>query len=133
MIETLEQQFYVFSLSRRNNDLDELLDEGFEVADITPVQSKTGGAMFRKAHGLYTNDVILLLNKTGRKTRFVHEMVIRCETTLELLGKALTKRKADGFTAVKTIPLNAIIDPEASAGIGKGTFGFAVFFSKVLD
>jgi hypothetical protein len=46
------------------------------------------------------------------------------------LGKALAKRKADGFTAVKTIPLNAIIDPEASAGIGKGTFGFAVFSAK---
>ena len=133
MTEISEQKFYVFSLSRRNDDLDELLDEGFEVADITPVQSKTGGAMFTRSHGLYTNDVIMLLNKTGRKTRFVHEMVIRCESSLELLEKALAKRKADGYTAVKTISLNAILDPEASAGIGKGTFGFAVFFNKVLD
>ena len=133
MTEPVEQKFYVFNLGRHNDDLDALLDQGFEVADITPVQSKTGGAIFARAHGLYTNDVILLLNKTGQKTRFVHETVIRSQMSLDFLEKALVKRKADGFTAVKVLPLNAIIDPEASAGIGKGTFGFAVFFSKVVE
>jgi hypothetical protein len=77
MTEILEQQFYVFSLSRRYDDLNELLDEGFEVADITPVQSKTGGAMFRKAHWSLHKRCHPTSKQNRSQNQIVHEMVIR--------------------------------------------------------
>ena len=127
------QRVCEFNLTGSSDHINELLAEGYEVADIVPIHQTSGGAVYSRTRGNYVLKVLMLLEPSERITIMDFKLVTLNNGYVNSFNQVLETQNELGFRAKFVIPLNVHLDPEARAGIGRGTYGFAVFFIKDQD
>ena len=124
------QKICEYELGTSMDTINLILEEGYEIADIVPALQASGGGISRRVHGLYTIKVVLLLNPSDKKTTVKFRMIINDTDYLNNLNQVLSEENESGFSLLKIISNDAFLDPEACSGIGRGTYGFGLFFVK---
>lgn len=132
-MEEKNQYVFEFSLKGSSEQVNTLLDEGYEIADIIPIHQNSGGAIYSRARGNYVLRVLVLLTPSERRTKFYYKIVNLKDGYTASFNQLLEEQNKLGFKAFKILPLDVLLDPEAHSGIGKGTYGFGVFFIKDLE
>lgn len=115
------------------DQINDLLEEGYEVSDILPIHQTSGGAMFSRTRGNYVLKVLILLTPSDRRTTLDIQLITLKNGYMTGFNELLDSQNKLGYKARWILPLDVHLDPEAHAGIGKGTYGFGVFFVKVLN
>ncbi len=110
------------------NDINLLLDDGYEVEDIVPYLEKRGGGIYSRSHGLYVDNALVILKQSEKKTHFSCRTVKKEPSFLEKMNDIVECENNNGLNLFKIMPLCGFLDPEAGQGIGKGTFAFELFF-----
>lgn len=110
------------------DSVNSILSEGYEIMDIIPILEASGGAMFTISRGLYTHNVLFVLNPSEKQTEVRFRTIRKERDYIEKLNNALLEESEKGNRLLKLITLNGFVDPKAEAGIGKGTYGFGIFF-----
>ena len=124
------QKICEYELGTSMDTINLILEEGYEIADIVPTLQASGGGIRRRVHGLYTIKVVLLLNPSDKKTTVKFRMIINDTDYLNNLNQVLAEENESGFSLLKIISNDAFLDPEACSGMGRGTYGFGLFFVK---
>lgn len=124
------QRVCEFSLNGSSDQINSLLAEGYEVADIIPIHQPSGGAMYTRTRGNYVLKILILLSPSDRRTMMEFKSVPLKNGYMSSFNELLASRNRLGFEVKFILPLDVHLDPEAHAGIGKGTYGFGVFFIK---
>ncbi|KAF5054777.1 hypothetical protein DSECCO2_384650 [anaerobic digester metagenome] len=124
------QKVCELSLTGTPEQINSILDEGYEVTGIVPIHQTSGGAIYARTRGNYVLKVLVLLSPSDRRTRMEFKLVTRNNGYTNEFNKLLESWNELGYWARFVLPLDVFLDPEARAGIGKGTYGFAVFFIK---
>ena len=125
-----KQKICEYELGTSMDKINSILEEGYEIADIVPTLQASGGGISRRIHGLYTIKVVLLLNPSEKKTTVKVRMIINDTNHLNHLNQVLAEENESGFSLLKIISNDAFLNPEACSGIGRGTYGFGLFFVK---
>ena len=124
------QKICEYELGTSMDKINSILEEGHEIADIVTTLQASGGGISRRIHGLYTIKAILLLNPSEKKTTVKFRMIINDTNHLNNLNQVLAEENESGFSLLKIISNDAFLNPEACSGIGRGTYGFGLFFVK---
>ena len=124
------QKICEYELGTSMDKMNSILEEGYEIADILPTLQASGGGISCRIHGLYTIKVLLLLNPSEKKTTVKVRMIINDTNHLNNLNQVLSEENESGFSLLKIISNDAFLDPEACSGMGRGTYGFGLFFVK---
>lgn len=127
------QKVCEFSLTGPADQISSLLEEGYEISDIVPIHQTSGGAMFSRTRGNYVLKVLMLLSPSDRRTTMEYKLVTLNNGYMRAFNELLESYNSRGFQTRFILPLDVYLDPEAHAGIGKGTYGFGVFFIKDLN
>ena len=126
----IRQKICEYELGTSMDKINSILEEGYEIADIVPTLQASGGGISRRINGLYTIKVVLLLNPSEKKTTVKVRMIINDTNHLNNLNQVLSEENESGFSLLKIISNDAFLDPEACSGMGRGTYGFGLFFVK---
>lgn len=124
------QRVCELSLTETPEQINSLLDEGYEITGIVPIHQTSGGAIYARTRGNYVLKVLVHLSPSDRRTRMEFKLVTLNNGYTNEFNKLLESRNEFDYWARFILPLDVFLDPEARAGIGKGTYGFAVFFIK---
>ena len=111
-------------------EINEVIKEGFEVADIVPYPTSSGGAIFTVARGLYTSNVLFHLRPSDKITA-VSFCSIRHDKNQEYIDKInclILEEDKKGNKLFKIIPAVGIMEQQNGNGMGKGTYGFSLYF-----
>lgn len=128
-IEKMEtQRVFEFNLNGSTDEVNSILGEGYEITDIVPIKQTSGGSIYTRVKGHYVLRVLILFTPSKKKTRFDFKLVNMNREYQGKLNQLLGEEYNLGYAAIKIIPLDVVLDPEARAGIGKGTYGFGIFF-----
>ena len=119
-----------FNLTGTSDHINTILEEGYEISDIVPIHQPSGGAMFTRTPGNYVIKVLVLMTTSNRRTIMDFKLVPLRKGYMISFNELLKSQKELGFAAKFILALDVHLDPEAHAGIGKGTYGFGVFFIK---
>lgn len=127
------QKILYYRLPFGTNALGEInaaLAEGYEITDITPDLRSAGGAVFNRVYGIYTDSVLITLTPSSKKQALDFQMIRKEQDWLPNYTSVVQEENGKGFVLYKTLSYNGWFDPEAGQGIGRGTYGFAMFFTK---
>ena len=112
------------------DEINEVLKEGFEVADIVPYPTSSGGAIFTVVRGLYTSNVLFHLRPSDKMTA-VSFCAIRHDKNQDYIAKMnalIQEEYKKGNKLFKIIPAVGIMEQQNGNGMGKGTYGFSLYF-----
>ena len=110
------------------NDINIILDDGYEVEDVVPFLEEAGGAIYKRSHGLYVDNALFILSQSDKKSQISCRTIKKDSGFLDRMNDIIENENNIGFRLLKVMPLFGFIDPEAGQGIGKGTFAFELFF-----
>ena len=128
----INQKICEYALGTSLDEINSILGEGYEIYDIIPTLQISGGAIYRRIHGLYVLNFVFLLNASDRKTTAKFRLVNNDANHIQKLNQVLSEENEKGYSLLKIIPSDAFLDPEAGSGIGSGTYGYALFFVKSI-
>ena len=126
----IKQKIIEYNIGSRLDAINTILAEGYEISDITPILQASGGGISSRVHGLYTLKVLFILSASEKRSNVAMRLCNNSNDNLQNLNQILNEENEKGAALFKIIPNNAFIDPEAHSGIGKGTYGFCLFFIK---
>jgi len=126
----IKQKIVEYNIGSKLDEINTILAEGYEITDITPILQASGGGISNRVQGLYTLRVLFILSASEKRSNVTMRLCNNCNDNLQNLNKILNEENEKGASLFKIIPNNAFINPEAHSGIGKGTYGFCLFFIK---
>ena len=107
-------------------DINEILEEGFEIIDIVPYMTSRKGY----GSGIDIDKALFHLIPSQRKTRLSYYYVPRdhlCEH-INKINEIIKQEDEKERILFKIIPNEEIHEPMNGNGLGSGTFGFSLFF-----
>ena len=110
--------------------INKCLNEGYEISDIVPYMSESGGAIYVARRGLYITGLLFMLSPSNKKSILYYHGVAR-DNRLEFVDKIneITKQENEkGRQLYKMFPGTAIVEPMNGNGLGKGTQFFCLLF-----
>ncbi len=112
-----------------NDDINGILDEGYEIADISSCYEKFSHSYNCSVHGISVRSVMITLRPSEKKTAMGFYLVKNDKDACTAINELTAKEAGNGWDLYKIIPINTFMDHRSSIG-GGGTKGFALFFLR---
>lgn len=133
MDEILCQKVIWSRLQMREADVEQInniLNEGYEISDVVPYMSESGGAIYDKKRGLYITGLLFVFSPSTKKTVLHFHGVTRDNglTFVDIINDITKQENEMGWVLHKIIPGTAIVEPMNGNGLGKGTHFFCLLF-----
>lgn len=126
----IKQKIIEYNIGSKLDTINTIIAEGYEISDITPILQVSGGGIYSRVNGLYTLKTLFILSESEKRTNVALRLVNIAKDYLQSLNQIVNEENEKGLSLFKIIPNNAFMNPEAHSGIGKGTYGFCLFFIK---
>lgn len=121
---------YVPMKENEIENINRVLNEGYEITDIIPYLDVRGGGMQGYRRGLFTSSVLIQLTSSQRKTQISFYYIDR-DNRLEFVDKIneiIKKENEKGRSMIRIIPGTIIREPTDGGDLGEGTKAFFLFF-----
>ena len=133
MDEILCQKVIWSHLQMREADVEQInnvLNEGYEISDVVPYLSESGGAIYDRKRGLYITGLLFVVTPSNKKTVLHYYGVTRDNglVFVERINNITKQENEKGGQLFKIIPGTAIVQPMNGNGLGKGTHFFCLLF-----
>lgn len=117
------------------DEINQEIQNGFEVKDIVPYLTESGGAIFTTRRGLYNNNLLFHMAPSKRRT-LISCLNIKPDNSKDVVEKidtTIMEECEKGRALLKIIPATGIIEPQNGHSMGRGTYSFCLFFIEELD
>jgi len=133
MGEHLCQKVIWSRLQMREADVEQInniLNEGYEISDIVPYMTESGGGIYTIRRGLYISGLLFIFSPSNKKTVLHYHSVTREKglTFVDKINEIIKQENEMGWVLYRFIPGTAIVEPMNGNGLGKGTHVFCMFF-----
>lgn len=115
-------------------NINETASQGYRIQQITPLLQRSGGAIFTRSHGLFIDEALVCFVRE-KKNPLYHYWLLRYDEHYaeKQIQQIVNFENSGGFNLSTLIPLNGFLDQTAGQGVGRGTYGLAMFFESQTE